>query len=181
MSLAKTDKGREALQRRELGLGPRERQIIIMANGKLSREAMAQLMRHDIHAELERLILGGYLVEEAVNTVVTAPVFALGAPPATPTPPQAGSRRSLAGTKMYIVDMLQRMRDMDSSAMAVTIHTSADEMEFIDNVVVAVRLIVRKSGSSYGTRVIDKLQEIVPVVYLPALVALSLDSENETK
>jgi hypothetical protein len=84
----------------------------------------------------------------------------------------------LAGTKMYMVDMLQLLRDMDASSMAVSIHTSESEMEFMQNVVSAVRLIALKSGPSYGLRVVNKLRKIVPEVHLAALQKLTFELEE---
>jgi predicted NAD/FAD-binding protein len=88
-----------------------------------------------------------------------------------------GARRSLAGTKMYIMDMLQLMRDMDASSMAVTIHTSEGEMEFIRNAIIATRLIAQKSSLSYGLRVVAKLRELVPQAHVPAIEALAQEFE----
>ena len=80
---------------------------------------------------------------------------------------------------MYIMDMLQLLRNMDASAMAVSVHTSEGEMDFIYNVIVATRFIAQKSGLSYGMRVIEKLREIVPEAHLPAVDALALELELE--
>jgi len=89
------------------------------------------------------------------------------------------SRRSLAGTKMYIVDMLQLLRDMDASSMSVAVHSSQGEMEFIQNVTAAARLIAEKCGPSYGLRVVYKLREIVPEVHLSLLQALAFEIEAD--
>jgi hypothetical protein len=70
---------------------------------------------------------------------------------------------------MYTVDILQLLRDRDASSMAVSIHTSQGELDSIQNVVSAARLIVFKSGPSYGLRVVNKLRKIVPEVPLAAL------------
>ena len=198
MSLVKTVEGKEALRSRDPQLSPRGRQIIVLANGKLSRTAMGQLMEQDIQAEIELLIQRGYLaeagtIEKRAGRVEDLKVFEIASAVAElvvtanresttsaskmhgQPQQQSGSRRSLAGTKMYIMDMLQLLRDMDASAMAVTIHTSDGEMEFIYNVIVATRLIAQKSGPSYGMRVIEKLREIVPEAHLPAVDALALE------
>ena len=200
MSLVKTDEGKEALRSRDPQLSPRSRQIIILANGKLSRAAMGQLMGQDIQAEIELLVQRGYLAEggTAAKSVgqTTAPtvveivsafaghVVANNSESPTPSSKaqvqprqQSSSRRSLAGTKMYIMDMLQLLRNMDASAMAVSVHTSEGEMDFIYNVIVATRFIAQKSGLSYGMRVIEKLREIVPEAHLPAVDALALELE----
>ena len=201
MKLIKTDKGREALRSHDPHLAPRERQIVILANGAQSRGSIQQLMARDIGAELHRLLQSGYL-EECVGTSGNAqraahvqpsqsPVSSLATPvrvnrssdqPKTQDQSQQQlSRRSLAGTKMYIVDMLQLLRDMDASSMAVAVHSSEGEMAFIQNVAAAARLIVEKCGPSYGLRVVNKLREIVPEVHLAVLQALASDLEAAAK
>jgi hypothetical protein len=87
--------------------------------------------------------------------------------------PLPATKRSLAATKMYMMDMLQLLRDMDASAMAVSLHTSESEAEFIANILSAVRLIAFKSGASYALRVLSKVGEIVPQPHLHMVEALA--------
>jgi hypothetical protein len=173
MALVKTESGKTALQSRDLGLTPRMRQIMVLANGTHSRESIQDLMERDIGAELHWLVQSGYL-DETVDTRYA--VDRIRKPLETQ---QQTTRRSLAGTKMYIIDMLQLLRDVDAASMAVSIHTSKDEVEFIQNIVTAARLIALKSGSSYGQRVVNKLREIVPAVHLAALQELTFDLETD--
>ena len=197
MKLIKTDKGRQALRSREPHLTPRERQIVILANGGHSRLSMQQLMARDIGPELHRLLESGYL-EESTGASDSPPITSRVQPAQVPEGiasatasvnrqsnrpttelqnPQPLSRRSLAGTKMYIVDMLQLLRDMDASSMAVSVHSSQGELEFIQNVTAAARFIVDKCGPSYGLRVVNKLREIVPEVHLPVIHTLVFEIE----
>ncbi len=64
--------------------------------------------------------------------------------------------------------------------MAVSLDTSQGEVEFIHNVVSVARLIVFKSGSAYGLRVVNKLREIVPEVHPPPLQELAFELEAAT-
>ena len=199
MKLIKTEKGRVALRMRDPNLMPHERQIVILANGAHSRVSIQQLMARDIGAELHRLLQSGYL-EECVGVShgthhapythqgkapLVSATSALGTqqplvqPKTEAQDQQQLSRRSLAGTKMYIVDMLQLLRDMDASSMAVSVHCSQGEMEFIQNVTAAARLIAEKCGPSYGLRVVYKLREIVPEVHLSLLQALAFEIESD--
>jgi hypothetical protein len=175
MSLVKTEKGKVALQNRDPALSPRDRQILILCNGHRSDAALASLMGASVLDDIPRLLDTGYL---AASAIAAAPVPAKPPAPKAPEPQPATARRSLAGTKMYIMDMLQLMRDMDASAMAVSIHTSEGEYEFIANVVAAARLVAQKRGLSYGRRVLDKLKEIAPESHVPALEALGLELES---
>jgi hypothetical protein len=197
MKLIKTEKGREALRSRDPDLAPRERQIVILANGTHSRESIQELVARDIGPELHRLLQSGYLEERAgaghaahqvshphqtlpsigFATAAAGANHLSGQPKTQAQDQQQLSRRSLAGTKMYIVDMLQLLRDMDASSMAVSVHSSQGEMEFIENVVAAARFITEKCGPSYGLRVVNKLRETVPEVHLTAFHALAYDIE----
>jgi hypothetical protein len=149
---------------------------------------MGQLMEHDIQAEVERLIQCGYLAEGMTARQMVPNMQGPGTKEDVHSSARGNdqtqllpvSRRSLAGTKMYVMDMLQLLRDMDASSMAVSIHTSQGEMDFISNVIIAARLIAQKRGTSYGMRVIGKLREIVPQDHLPAINALTMELEPAT-
>lgn len=181
MSLVKTEKGRQALQNRDPALSPRDRQILILCNGARSEAALAGLLGASVAHDIRRLFSAGYVASvdaaafqlNAVQPVMKAPAESAPVPQRQAT----SARRSLAGTKMYIMDMLQLMRDMDASAMAVSIHTSEGEYEFMANVVEAARLVAHKRGPSYGARVLDKLKEIAPQSHVPALEALGAELE----
>ncbi len=171
MALTKTEKAKLALQSRDPGLSPRERQLLVLANGTRTRTALAALMEKSIDDAVDRLLGQGYLVEtQAALRVAPAPSRSVPTRPAVQ--PQPASRRSLAATKMYTMDMLQLLRDMDASGMAVSLHTSESEAAFMANVLLAVRLISVKSGPSFALRVLAKLQEIVPQAYLAGVEGL---------
>jgi hypothetical protein len=76
---------------------------------------------------------------------------------------------------MYAVDILQRMRDMDSPGFAVAIQTSETEADLVANLINAVRYIYRKSGTSFGARVFEKLYETLPEIYLIEMEQLSIE------
>lgn len=177
MKLIKTDKGREALRSRDPHLAPRERQIVILANGSHSRMSLQQLLARDIGPQVQRLLASGYLEECAHGLAAAAVVDRLPAlPKADDQVPH--TRRSLAGTKMYIVDRLQLLRDMEASSMAACLHRSPGEAEFIQNVAQAARLIVEKCGPSYGLRVVKTLLDTVPEVHVAVFHHLACDIET---
>ncbi len=172
MALTKTDKAKLALQSRDPSLSPRERQLLVLANGTRTRMALAALMEKSIDDAIDRLVGLNFLVEtHAALRVTPAPSRSVPIRPAVQQQ-QPSSRRSLAATKMYTMDMLQLLRDMDASGMAVSLHTSDSEAEFMANVFLAVRLISVKSGPSFALRVLAKLQEIVPQAYLAGVETL---------
>ncbi len=251
MSLAKTEKGRTALLNRDTSLGPRERQILVMCDGKRKYVDFLQFFGDDIKALLNRLMTQGYMLDvdaaalakpDALSMTGTfrsdgrggmvparaasnasyasapASASALGsssnsgydiggsfsssasAPLTGPAPlttqpgfsptvvaalavaaaPATRSRRSIAATKMYMIDMLQLLRDMDSSSFAVSIQTSQDEADLVMNVLEALRYITRKSGPSYGKRVSERLGAMLPEAYLPDLDFMNAELFSES-
>ncbi len=174
MALTKTEKAKLALQSRDPSLSPRERQLLVLANGTRTRKALAALMEKSIDDTIDRLIAAEFLVETnaAALRVASPPSRSVPTRPAVQQQPQTLSRRSLAATKMYTMDMLQLLRDMEASGMAVSLHTSESEAAFMANVFLAVRLISVKSGPSFALRVLAKLQEIVPQPYVAGVDGL---------
>lgn len=81
------------------------------------------------------------------------------------------ARRSLAATKMYVLDMLQLQRDPDAVSLKATIQTSIGQDAILAAVVDAVAHLQRVSNGSYGRRVFDRVAEIIPEEALPALQA----------
>jgi hypothetical protein len=219
MSLVKTEKGRSALLNRELGLSPRERQILLMADGKRTRQELLQFFVTDITQDLKRLTELSLLIDvsrrdlssenlSATGTFRSSKMgdlptqsrftnssgFGASSIPAqlskagqSTVPSELGSniaarasvspkvRRSMAAAKMYMVDILQRMRDMDSPTIAVAIQTSQDEADLAANLINACRYIHIKSGGSFGTRVYAKLHETIPEQYLLELESLAAE------
>jgi hypothetical protein len=226
MSLVKTDKGRNAMLNRDLGLAHRERQILVMSDGKRTRAQMREMFTTDITEDLKRLFALNLIIDiskEALTpenmsatgtfrssamgdfpvrteytdttgfgSLDSQPSFQRSQPqssaPALVTPvlqkkqPLVSSpasapkvRRSIAAAKMYTVDILQRMRDMDSPSFAVAIQTSETEADLVANLINAVRYIYRKSGGSFGARVFEKLHETLPEIYLIEMDQLSIE------
>lgn len=224
MSLVKTEKGRGALINRDVGLTHRERQILVMSDGKRTRQEMRKLFVADVTDDFKRLFSLGMLIDISETAITPANMSATGTfrtsalsdfqvqtqykdtlgfsstlPTALPAPsapsapliaiPQASAiglkastapkaRRSMAAAKMYMIDILQRMRDMDSPAIAVAIQTSQDEADLAANLINASRYIFKKSGGSFGHRVFDKLYETIPEIYLDEMNVLAFELEN---
>lgn len=89
------------------------------------------------------------------------------APAAGPGTVRVAVKRSLVGSKMYVIDLLQMQRDVDASALATAVHTSVDERELIANICGALRFIRHRSGASYARRVADHLMQSIPEPLLP--------------
>lgn len=193
MLLAKTDKGRTALQARSPALNAMDRRVLIVSDGERSRDALLGMFGNGAAANIERLLREGYL--EAVQRPGVFAQAASGlaamlrsertdgepadAPPATitlvaaPSPARrpAASRRSMAAAKMYLVDMLQLQRNEESASLRAAIHTAPSEDELVWQLCKALRHLRATTAASYGERVTARLAEILPEPWLPRLQA----------
>lgn len=109
----------------------------------------------------------------AGNTVIHAvapPASATSAAalPATTQPPASapGSRRSMSAAKMYMLDMLQLQRSVESASIAVVIQTSRDEHELADAFLEALACLHANAKSSVSARVAQRLLEVLPEAQL---------------
>ncbi|MDO5652802.1 MAG: hypothetical protein Q4G39_01715 [Brachymonas sp.] len=99
----------------------------------------------------------------------SAPPAVPAAAPAAPKPAARNSKRSLAASKMYMIDMLQLLRCMDASALAVDIQTSHSETDLVDNIARGAEYFATATNASYAGKVYAKLQDILPEEHLGRL------------
>ena len=83
-----------------------------------------------------------------------------------------GTRRSLAASKMYLLDMLQLQRSAESIDLRATIQCASGQAALLDALFDALHLLVASSTRSYGDRIQQRLCEILPEEALPRLQAL---------
>lgn len=187
---AKTTAGREAMQARDPALSARDRQIMVLANGQRGPEDMAALLGPGTVAEIERLIGLGFLAPalppvaampparpeaprdpraEPAGAPVAAAVVAAAVSAASPPPPasrapapRAASRRSLAATKMYVIDVLQMIREPEAAALATLVHTSSSEAELMDSLLQVLERLPVLTRPSFAHKVCAHLLTIVP-------------------
>jgi hypothetical protein len=215
MLLAKSEKSKWMLSERDASLGAKDRQILIMCNGRRSYQELTELFGPDVQQTLDRFIKNGLLIDaskvlendkgvlsqtgtfyaselaESKPKRSTHSGTAAAAKPSTsvanrtdPTaklrdtaalandPPiqlNKSGKRSIAASKMYMINLLQMHRDLDSSALAVNIHTSENEQQLVICILASLRYVNRKAGSEYGNRIAEQLSQILPENYLPDL------------
>lgn len=182
MALSKTDRGRTALQAHSTpGLSLAERRVLILCDGHRHRDDVVALLGGDSLSMLERLLQDGYLTLDGVAPAprlvasearpVSAPAPAVAPPTAAPVQPapRAGSRRSLAASKMYLLDMLQLQRDPESVSLRAGIQTSPSEDELIYRMMQGLRHLQLIAAASYARRVGERLAEILPEQHLSRL------------
>ena len=187
MILVKTERGRALLSDRR-ALSPRERQLLVLADGRRSTAELGRWLGFSVEPVLDQLVQGGYLERARGNLGSAAKppdraaaqptrTMALVAPPiasaAVPVPgasaSRAGSRRSLAASKMYVVSLMQMLRDPDAASLAVSLHVAQTAEELIRALADSLAFVHERSGAEYAARVASRLLEVVPQEHLPAL------------
>jgi hypothetical protein len=185
MVMIKTDKARQALRDRG-SLSVQERQILILCDGNRSRQEIGRWVGDSAGSVLDALIGSGYL---AVQQPLAPPPPPLAPPPppppvTAPAPVQVapaapvyleqtrasqGSKRSLAGCKMYAVGILQMQRSADAMALAVRVQQSGDETELLLGLVDMVTFLEQMANTGYADNVKTHLWQILPEQYLGVL------------
>lgn len=243
MALAKTLTGRQALRERCPHLGMRERQILIMCDGKRSAldlartvgtqaaDSIATLMNLGYVAEVQnqsqdmltrtgtfmvngtnakrertssplRLVASDGVVSDFGVSTSSATLDALDAlesnqssrsqkterssmfysqvsdfsgyegdsqAPSDSTTSRAGAKkhkRSLAGAKMYMINVLQIVRHLEANVIITQMHKSPDRDALVDTMLYALDFIQDTSGEEYAERVFDQLHDMLPPAYL---------------
>jgi hypothetical protein len=180
MPLDKTDKGRQALlDGVSAGLGLQARRILILADGRRDMAALEALLGAGIRSAIGVMVQEGYLADRDAKTAPTAtqppaPSYAPSPSPASsPTASgSAGPRRSLAASKMYLLDMLQLQRTPEAAELRTAIQCATGPAEQVEALLHAVRELLLSNATSYGPRVAARLAEILPEEALPRLQAI---------
>ena len=189
MVMIKTDKARQALRDRG-SLSVQERQILILCDGQRSRQEIARWVGDSAGSVLDALVLSGYLAtQQSAAQPPPLPPAAPPVPPGTPAPPSParpasapvaaayveqtrashGSKRSLAGCKMYAVGILQMQRSADAMALAVRVQQASDETELLLGLVDMVSFLEQMTNTGYADNVKTHLRQILPEQYLGVL------------
>lgn len=180
MALTKTEKGRALLQQHSATLSLAERRALILCDGRRNRDEVVALLGPTALTALERLLDEGYLsltgitqsaprLVSVAGTSIASKAQTAAAPVPMPSPARVTSRRSLAASKMYLIDMLQLQRDPESVSLRAEIQTSPSEDELVYRLMKALRHLQCVATASYARRVGDRLAEILPEQYLSRL------------
>jgi len=165
MPLVKTEPGREALQKRDRTLSPRERQILVITDGSRTRGQLLELLGLSAATQIDHLMQLGFL-----QNMERAPaLLSHGSAPAPAPTPLPEARRSLVATKVYCTDMLQLIREPEAAAVMRAIQSSASEAELMDKVLLCLRYLQENTAASYASKVAARLAEIVPLQYCESL------------
>jgi hypothetical protein len=178
----KTDLARLALQSHAAPLAMRERQALILCDGRRSVAELGAMLGTGAAAQIERLCAAGYLIVTAIPATATAaatesvsaPIHPA-APPAPAVPivvapaPAASSRRSIVAAKLYVIGMLELQRHESAVSHRTRLQTSQDPDATVAHILAAVHCLQLTTSASFAQRVRERLAEVLPEPYLPAL------------
>ena len=183
MAPNKTERGRAALlAHAQSGLSLAERRVLILCDGRRRREDIVALLGPAALPMLDRLVADRYLsADEDAPGSPEAPA----APPAPASTmaapaPKPASRRSLAASKMYLLDMLQLQRDPESVSLRAEIQTSPSEDELVYRLMKALLHLQAVAAEGYARRVGERLAEILPEPHLPRLEQVRMTAPDST-
>lgn len=175
MLLQKTDKARLELSPGVRTLSLRERSLLLLADGKSLSDLQA--MYNGIGAQIvDNLMRQGYLTGPAVLPDAPAPVAQAPAalPSAAPAAPQAASQpqdpsdalRSLAGTRMYLFDICERMFARRDPALAKQFHealrAARDRASMLDVGEALLEEVAQMAGPERAQTIRDRMEQLLP-------------------
>lgn len=147
MLLHKTDKARQELLPGVRTLSLRERSLLLLADGKPLAELQA--MYHGAGAQIvDHLLSQGYLANaaNAASDSITVPPE----PSVEPAEPLAPSPHSLAGTRMYLFDLCERLFARRSPALARQFHAALRDARERDALIQVSQDLLREVGHQGG-------------------------------
>ena len=179
----KTDLARQALQSHAAPLAMRERQALILCDGRRSLTELGAMLGTGAAAQIERLCAAGYLIITATPATLAAPEPAPApapepirptAPASVSPTPAAASRRSIIAAKLYVIGMLELQRHESAVSHRMRLQSSQDPDATVAHILAAVHCLQVTTSASFTLRVRERLAEVLPKPYLPALEQLDL-------
>lgn len=177
MLLQKTDKARLELSPGVRTLSLRERSLLLLADGKSLSDLQA--MYNGIGAQIvDNLMRQGYLTGPATlpdaPTAALAPAAIPSAAKAAPQEPVAAAKpqdpsdalRSLAGTRMYLFDICERMFARRDPALAKQFHEALrgarDRASMLDVGEALLEEVAQMAGAERAQTIRDRMDQLLP-------------------
>ena len=180
MLLLKTDKARQELMPGVRTLSLRERSLLLLAEGKPLAELQA--MYSGGGAEIvEHLLSQGYLSLSAPalqDTLLTPPAHTQPSAlrPEAVTPPEPSDHlRSLAGARMYLFDICERMFARRNPDLAQQFHTALrdakDRWSMLDVGEAMLEEVGYLAGTERAAAIREHMNQLLPQAHEEALAA----------
>lgn len=171
MLLQKTDKARLELSPGVRTLSLRERSLLLLADGKSLSDLQA--MYNGIGAQIvDNLMRQGYLTgpaalpEAPVPMPAAAPVAASEPPTAAPAGQPSDALRSLAGTRMYLFDICERMFARRDPSLARQFHEALrgarDRASMLDVGEALLEEVAQMAGPERAQTIRDRMDQLLP-------------------
>ncbi len=171
MLLLKTDKARLELSPGVRTLSLRERSLLLLAEGRPARELEA--LYHGAGKDIVvRLLADGYLAPAGDAEDGPAPDDAPGGTPPSPatqaetTPAPSNALRSLAGARMYLFDICERMFARRNPALShhflESLRAARDRDSMLDVSAVILEEIELLAGPERAATVRQRMEQLLP-------------------
>ncbi len=179
MLLIKTDKARQELAPGMRTLSLRERSLLLLAEGK--PQAELQAMYNGGGAQIvERLLNQGYLAPMAPLAPLATSTAHPHTPPSSASPPKAAAAtttaskptepsdalRSLAGARMYLFDICERLFARRDPAMAQHFHSALrsarDRDSMLDVGEALLEEVAQLAGTERAQTIRERMAQLLP-------------------
>ena len=160
MLLHRTEKARRELSPGVRTLSLRERSLLLLADGKPLADLQA--MYHGIGAQMvEQLVREGYLTHLATTRAADT------AAPAPETPPEpTEALRSLAGTRMYLFDLCERLFARRDPVLAQhfreALRAAKDRTSMLDVGEAMFEEVALAAGAERAASLRERLDQLLP-------------------
>ncbi|MDX4953095.1 MULTISPECIES: hypothetical protein [Delftia] len=171
MLLQKTAKALEELQPGRRSLPLRERSVLLMADGR-TEEQLQQVLGAQAGELIEQLIASGHLQRLAGQAAESSPPARAQAPSLAPaaakesTPPGPAATLNLAGTRMYLFDMCERMfanRHEDKAQVLRHLLREARDLEALQAAALQLLQTVQEhAGDERADALRERLRHLLP-------------------
>lgn len=173
MLLQKTEKARLELSPGVRTLSLRERSLLLLADGKSLSDLQA--MYNGIGAQIvDNLMRQGYLTGPAAlpdapaltPAAATAPLVVSEPPTASTVANPSDALRSLAGTRMYLFDICERMFSRRDPALARQFHEALrgarDRASMLDVGEALLEEVAQMAGPERAQTIRDRMEQLLP-------------------
>lgn len=171
MLLQKTAKALEELQPGRRSLPLRERSVLLMADGR-TEEQLQQVLGAQAGELIEQLIASGHLQRLAGQAAESSPPAHAPTPSMAPaaakesSPPGPAATLNLAGTRMYLFDMCERMfanRHEDKAQVLRHLLREARDLEALQAAALQLLQTVQEhAGDERADALRERLRHLLP-------------------
>ncbi|WP_066098390.1 hypothetical protein [Xanthomonas massiliensis] len=167
----KTPLAVDALQAHRGPLDLRQRRLLILADGHREVAELTALLGPDTPARIAALCQAGYLALDVPSPSPSpspAPLATASAPPASAAPGTPG-RRSLVAARLYVLGMLELLRQSQAQALHRQLQACRDEDATVAVLAQVLAQLPAMTSAGYADRVRQRVAEVLPPACLPRL------------